>query len=124
MSADHDVIVVGAGMAGLACARALMIAGREPVVLERSHTIGGRVRTDAVDGFLLDHGFQVLPTAYPEARAVLDLGRLDLGLFERGAIIRSGGRFRRLADPRHAPVRSLRALAAGLVGVRDGADLR
>ena len=121
MSAEHDVIVVGAGMAGLACARALIAAGREPLVLERSHTIGGRVRTDAVDGFLLDHGFQVLPTAYREARAVLDLDRLDLGLFERGAIIRSEGRFRRLADPRHAPVRSLRALAGGLVGVRDGA---
>ena len=121
VSAEHDVIVVGAGMAGLACARALIAAGREPLVLERSHTIGGRVRTDAVDGFLLDHGFQVLPTAYREARAVLDLERLDLGLFERGAIIRSEGRFRRLADPRHAPVRSLRALAGGLVGVRDGA---
>ena len=121
VSAEHDVIVVGAGMAGLACARALVAAGREPLVLERSHTIGGRVRTDAVDGFLLDHGFQVLPTAYREARAVLDLDRLDLGLFERGAIIRSEGRFRRLADPRHAPVRSLRALAGGLVGVRDGA---
>ena len=52
---------------------------------------------------------------------MLDLDRLDLGLFERGAIIRSDGRFRRLADPRHAPVRSLRALAGGLVGVRDGA---
>ena len=121
MNAEHDVIVVGAGMAGLACARALTAAGREPLVLERSHTIGGRVRTDAVDGFLLDHGFQVLPTAYREARALLDLDRLDLGLFERGAIIRSDGRFRRLADPRHAPVRSLRALAGGLVGVRDGA---
>ena len=92
-----------------------------PLVLERSHTIGGRVRTDAVDGFLLDHGFQVLPLAYPEARAALDFDRLELGLFERGAIIRSEGRFRRLADPRHAPVRSLRALAGGLVGVRDGA---
>ena len=67
----------------------LTAAGREPLVLERSHTIGGRVRTDAVDGFLLDHGFQVLPAAYREARAVLDLDRLDLGLFERGAIIRS-----------------------------------
>ena len=121
MTAEHDVIVVGAGMAGLACARALVVAGRDPLVLERSHTIGGRVRTDAVDGFLLDHGFQVLPTAYREARAALDLDRLDLGLFERGAIIRSEGRFRRLADPRHAPVRSLRALAGGLVGVRDGA---
>jgi len=121
VNAEHDVIVVGAGMAGLACARALVAAGREPLILERSHAIGGRVRTDAVDGFLLDHGFQVLPTAYREAGAVLDLDLLDLGLFERGAIIRSDGRFRRLADPRHAPVRSLRALAGGLVGVRDGA---
>ena len=100
-------------MAGLACARALAAAGREPLVLERSHAIGGRVRTDAVDGFLLDHGFQVLPTPTPRRGALLDLDRLDLGLFERGAIIRADGRFRRLADPRHAPVRSLRALAGG-----------
>jgi glycine/D-amino acid oxidase-like deaminating enzyme len=121
VSDDLDVIVVGAGMAGLSCARHLVAAGRTPVVLERSHTIGGRVRTDAVDGFLLDHGFQVLPLAYPEARATLEFDRLGLGLFERGAIVRVEGRFRRLADPRHAPVRSLRALAGGVVGVRDGA---
>lgn len=121
MSDDLDVIVVGAGMAGLSCARHLAAAGRRPVVLERSHTIGGRVRTDEVDGFLLDHGFQVLPLAYPEARASLDFDRLGLGLFERGAIVRVEGRFRRLADPRHAPVRSLRALAGGVVGMRDGA---
>ena len=121
MSEDHDVIVVGAGMAGLACARALVAKGRSPLVLERSHAVGGRVRTDIVDGFLLDHGFQVLPLSYPEAAAVLDYDRLDLGTFERGAIIRSEGRFRRLADPRHAPVRSLRSLAGGVVGVRDGA---
>ncbi len=118
---EHDVIVVGAGMAGLACASALTRSGRSPLVLERSDSVGGRVRTDAVDGFLLDHGFQVLPLAYPEARAALDFEGLELGLFERGAIIRAEGRFRRLADPRHDPVRSLRALAGGLVGVRDGA---
>jgi glycine/D-amino acid oxidase-like deaminating enzyme len=121
VSDDLDVIVVGAGMAGLSCARHLDAAGRSPVVLERSHTIGGRVRTDEVDGFLLDHGFQVLPLSYPEARASLDFDRLGVGLFERGAIVRADGRFRRLADPRHAPVRSLRALAGGVVGVRDGA---
>ena len=118
---EHDVIVVGAGAAGLACARKLVAGGRTPLVLERSSTVGGRVRTDVVDGFLLDHGFQVLPLAYPEARAALDYDRLGLGSFERGAIIRTGGRFRRLADPRHSPVRSLRALAGGVVGVRDSA---
>ena len=121
MSHEHDVIVVGAGVAGLACARQLAAAGRAPLVLERSNTVGGRVRTDVVDGFLLDHGFQVLPLAYPEARAMLDYDRLDLGEFERGAIIRAEGRFRRLADPRQAPVRSLRALAGGVIGIRDGA---
>lgn len=121
MSHEHDVIVVGAGVAGLACARKLVTGGRVPLVLERSDSIGGRVKTDVVDGFLLDHGFQVLPLAYPEARAALDYDRLDLGAFERGAIIRSNGRFRRLADPRYSPVRSLRALAGGVVGVRDSA---
>ena len=121
MSEQRDVIVVGAGVAGLACARRLVAGGRTPLVLERSDSIGGRVRTDVVDGFLLDHGFQVLPLAYPEARAALDYDRLGLGTFERGAIIRANGRFRRLADPRHAPVRSLRALAGGVVGVRDSA---
>ncbi len=123
MSDEHDVIVVGAGVAGLACARALASAGRPPLVLERSHSVGGRVRTDATDGFLLDHGFQVLPLAYPEARATLDYDRLELGEFARGAIVRADGRFRRLADPRQSPVRGLRALAGGIVGVRDGAAI-
>ena len=118
---DHDVIVIGAGVAGLTCARRLVAGGRAPLVLERSDTIGGRVRTDTVDGYQLDHGFQVLPLAYPEAKAALDYDSLGLGVFERGAIIRSDGRFRRLADPRHSPVRSLRAFAGGVVSVRDSA---
>ncbi len=69
-----------------------------------------------VDGFLLDHGFQVLPLAYHEARAVLDYDRLGLGLFERGLIVRAEGRFRRVADPRRSPIRGLRTLAGGVSG--------
>jgi phytoene dehydrogenase-like protein len=105
-----DVIVVGAGLAGLCCARELHAAGLEVLVLERGDTPGGRVRTDAVDGFMLDRGFQVLLTAYPEARRVLDYERLGLRPFESGALIRRDERFARVADPFRHPLKSLESL--------------
>ena len=80
-----DVIVVGGGLAGLSCARSLLRAGLRPLVLEASDAAGGRVRTDRVDGFLLDRGFQVFLTAYPESRKVWDLPALGLRAFEPGA---------------------------------------
>lgn len=119
MSDARAVIVVGAGAAGLACARTLVAGGLDPIVLERDGTPGGRLRTDELDGFLLDHGFHVLPRAYPEARRLLDFDRLDLHDFARGAIVRSGGRFHRVTDPRESPLRSLRTLVGGVVTVRD-----
>jgi protoporphyrinogen oxidase len=98
-----DIVVIGAGLAGLACARTLHEAGRAVVVLEASDGIGGRVRTDEVEGFQLDRGFQVLFTAYPEAIRQLDLDALLLQPFDRGALVRVGGRFHRLADPFRGP---------------------
>ncbi len=120
MSVESTVIVVGAGVAGLACARTLTDAGITPIVLERERSPGGRVRTDEVDGFLLDHGFQVLPRAYPEALRLLDLDRLELHDFLRGAIVRHDGRFRRVTDPRESPLGGVRTLAGGVISVRDG----
>jgi phytoene dehydrogenase-like protein len=96
---DCDVLIVGAGLAGLTCARHLHRAGCTVQLLEASDDIGGRVRTDAVDGFLLDRGFQVLLTAYPETQAQLDYEALDLHPFYEGALVRFDGRFHRLADP-------------------------
>ena len=64
-SGSADVVVVGAGLAGLACATTLLRAGLDVVVVEASDAVGGRVRTDVVDGFRLDRGFQVLNTGYP-----------------------------------------------------------
>jgi phytoene dehydrogenase-like protein len=78
------VVIVGAGLAGLCCARILHQAGTPCVLLEASASVGGRVRTDRVDGFLLDRGFQVLQTAYPGARRVLDYPALNLKPFYPG----------------------------------------
>ena len=99
MTTKADVVIVGAGLAGLCCARTLHGAGIDFQVIEASDGVGGRVRTDHVDGFLLDRGFQVLLEDYPEARRVLDYAALDLKPFEAGALIWFGGRMNRFADP-------------------------
>jgi len=75
---EPDVVVVGAGLSGLACALHLSEAGVPARLLEASDGVGGRVRTDLVAGFRLDRGFQVLLTAYPETRRILDYAALDL----------------------------------------------
>ena len=109
-----DVAIVGAGVAGLCCARHLQALGLECTVLEASDAVGGRVRTDAVDGFLLDRGFQVLLTAYPEAQAMLDYDALDLGSFYSGALVRCDGRFARIADPLRHPIDGLQSVFNGV----------
>ena len=113
------VIIVGAGVAGLAAARHLQQGGLAPLVLEASDRPGGRVRTDVVDGFRLDRGFQVLLTAYPEARALLDLEALRLRPFYPGALVRTGGAFHRVADPWRRPFDALGALGAPVGSLGD-----
>jgi phytoene dehydrogenase-like protein len=100
---DVAVVIVGAGPAGLACARHLFAHDIPFVVLEADERIGGRLKTDRHDGFLLNHGFQVLQTAYPEPRRLLDYDRLALKPFAPGAIIRIDGKFHRIADPIRRP---------------------
>jgi phytoene dehydrogenase-like protein len=98
-----SIIIVGAGLAGLCCARVLHQAGISFLILEASDSVGGRVRTDRVEGFLLDRGFQVLQTAYPEAQAVLDYSALDLKPFYPGALVYYDGQLRRVGDPLRQP---------------------
>jgi phytoene dehydrogenase-like protein len=102
-----SVIVVGAGLSGLAAARHLQGAGIPVTVVEASDAVGGRMRTDLIDGFRLDRGFQLYNPAYPEGARLLDHEALDLRPFVAGAriVTRPGGRRRvaRVADPRREP---------------------
>ncbi|MDA7643753.1 MAG: NAD(P)/FAD-dependent oxidoreductase [Verrucomicrobiales bacterium] len=95
--------MVGGGLAGLACATRLHKRGVNFLIVEGSDTLGGRVRTDCVDGFLLDHGFQVYLSAYPEAGKLLNLESLGLRKFRPGALVFKGGKFRRLMDVFRCP---------------------
>ena len=63
MKTDYDVIIVGAGIAGLTAAKILKAANKKILLIESSDGVGGRVRTDHKDGFLLDRGFQVMLTS-------------------------------------------------------------
>jgi phytoene dehydrogenase-like protein len=115
----NPVLVVGAGLAGLACALHLARRGVAARVLEAADHVGGVLRTDRVEGFRLDHGFQVYPTAYPEARALLDQASLGLGSFRPGARVWSAGRWRRVGDPFRAPWDVAATLASGLITPGD-----
>lgn len=99
----HDVIIVGAGLSGLSAAVHLHRQGRKVLILEASDRAGGRVKTDSVDGFILDRGFQVLLTAYPEAKKLLNYKDLQLCKMLPGAtVLYDGGTFE-IADPFRRP---------------------
>ncbi|GAA4845933.1 NAD(P)/FAD-dependent oxidoreductase [Kitasatospora terrestris] len=102
---DPDVVVVGAGVAGLAAARALAERGLDVRVLEATERVGGRMATRELDGFRLDHGAHLLNTAYPEPARRLDLDRLELRPLAPGVLVHSGGRRQRYGDPQQTPAR-------------------
>ncbi len=102
---DQKIYIIGAGVAGLVAAIELEKAGYSPVILEGSEGIGGRMKTDEVNGFLLDHGFQVLLTAYPEAKKYLDFAALNLKYFEPGAVIFGAKETFIISDPLRNPLK-------------------
>ncbi|MFP2929804.1 NAD(P)/FAD-dependent oxidoreductase [Pyxidicoccus sp. 3LG] len=110
---NPDVIVVGAGLAGLACTRALLAGRIKVLLLEGGDAPGGRVRTDTYEGFLLDRGFQVLLTAYPEVGQALDVKALTPRRFMPGAKVWRGGRLLTVADPLRRPMVALSHLFEG-----------
>ena len=115
---ECDVVVVGAGLSGLATARQLTVAGLNVHVIEASDDIGGRVRTDVLDGMLLDRGFQLYNPSYEEGARILDLNSLDVKSFSAGVIVSIEGRNHRLADPRHEPSWAIDSLLAPVGSIK------
>lgn len=118
-----EVVVVGAGVAGLAAARHLSAAGLEVVVVEASDGVGGRVRSDVVGAFRVDRGFQLVNPAYPEVEKVMDVEALDLQPFDAGVAVHRGGRVDAVRDPRRHPTALLEALRFPLGSAKEKAAL-
>lgn len=114
-----DVVVVGAGLAGLVATRRLAKAGVDVVLLEQADEPGGRVRSDAQDGFVLDHGFQLFNPGYPEAPHAFDLDALDLRPFQAGAVVALGERRHVIGDPLRLPSSLLGDLSAPIGSLRE-----
>jgi len=115
----QDVIIVGAGLAGLSAAVYLHRQGRKVLLLEASDRAGGRVKTDTQDGFLFDRGFQVLLTAYPETQALLNYKALNLKKMLPGAtVLYDGGQFE-IADPFRRPSAAFATLFAPVGTFKD-----
>lgn len=116
---EVDVAVIGGGISGLCCTKSILESGYSCLLVEGGDEIGGCLRTDTVDGFLLDRGFQIYLTAYEEPKAFLDLAALNLQRFERGALVRRGEEFVELLDPWRHPLAAPKMLFNGFGSLRD-----
>ncbi|EME55022.1 NAD(P)/FAD-dependent oxidoreductase [Amycolatopsis decaplanina] len=120
---ETDVVIVGAGLAGLSAGLHLHRAGFSCVVLEAGDEVGGRVRTDVVDGFRLDRGFQILNPAYPAIRRLVDVESLRLGKFWRAVRVADGDRRSLLGNPVDTPKALRDVVARRYLSVKDLAAL-
>lgn len=114
-----EVLIVGAGLTGLSCARHLQNAGVAAHIIEADGAPGGRVQTDRVDGFALDRGFQVLLTAYDEVWQLVDRAELDIHPFEPGSLVQLGDRRFELGDPFRRPQSAWAGLRAPVGSLAD-----
>lgn len=113
------IVIIGAGVSGLIAAQHLEAAGYQPIILESTDRVGGRVKTDQVEGFACDHGFQVLLTAYREAQHYLSYSQLNLSTFRPGAVVFRDGKGLPIVDPLREPTQLLAALLSPVASLKD-----
>lgn len=123
MQTEADVVVIGAGVAGLVCTTDLQARGLDTLLVERADRVGGRIRTEQIDGFRCDVGFQLLNPAYPAVERLVDVAALSMQYFAAGVRVVRGADTVVLADPRRAPGLLPATLRSGLLDVREIAGL-
>lgn len=115
-----NTAIIGAGISGLSCASTLQKSGfSDFLVLESGENVGGRVYTDAVDGYLLDRGFQVFIDSYPEAKSLFDYKDLQLKSFLPGAMVHFQDKFHLVSDPLRRPTDLLPSLISPIGSLPD-----
>ncbi|MFK7833126.1 MAG: NAD(P)/FAD-dependent oxidoreductase [Winogradskyella sp.] len=115
----YKIHIIGAGVSGLIAAKTLEEAGYNPIIIEASSGVGGRVKTDIVEGYQLDHGFQVLLDAYPQAKNHLDFKALNLQNLKSGAVIFSDGKSQTIGDPLRDTSLLFPTLLASVASISD-----
>lgn len=116
---EQKVVIIGAGVAGLIAAYHLEKEGFAPLIIESADRIGGRLKTENINGFLLDKGFQIILSDYPEVQRYIDLNALQVAPFEPGALIFHKGKRFLIADPIRKPLQALQTLFAPIGTLKD-----
>jgi len=115
----NSIVIVGGGIAGLQAARILQSKGLDFILIEKSSSLGGRVQSEQFKGFILDHGFQVLQTAYPEVQRSLNLSKCDLSYFQSGAYVLPKGKFMPFINPFKSPFLFLQNIRSSGANILD-----
>ena len=116
---SKNIYIIGAGISGLITALELEKANFKPTIIEATNGVGGRVKTDTVDGFQLDQGFQVLLEAYPKVKQFLDYKALELQTLLPGAVIFKNGTPTTIGDPLRAISLFIPTLTSNIGSVKD-----
>jgi phytoene dehydrogenase-like protein len=115
----NSIVIVGGGIAGLQAAQILQSKGLDFILIEKSMSLGGRVQSEEFQGYILDHGFQVLQTAYPEVQQSLPLSKWDLSYFQSGAYVFNEGKFIPFLNPLKSPLLFIKNINAAGATVFD-----